>query len=167
MSTLVKIKDMVVTAFSFTLGIILIAGGILFAMGIKPSITVSGSMEPEIKTGSLCFVNTRASFYDVEEGDVIAFETPTGGMVTHRVIGAEEGGIVLITKGDNNEISDGPTTSVENFRGETLFSIPYLGYAVAAIQKPPYKWITYIAIGGLVLLTIVDMCGKDEEDEKI
>lgn len=140
--------------------VILIAGGILMASGIRPYITMSGSMEPKIKTGSVCFVNTRASFYDVEIDDVIAFKAPSGVLVTHRVISAEENGMVLITKGDNNDVEDGTTTTVENFRGKTLFSIPYAGYVLATLQKPQCKMMVGIVITALILLVVIDLFFK-------
>ena len=134
----------------------------MIAIGLRPFIVISGSMEPEIKTGSICFVNTRASFYEVKKGDVIAFKAPSGALVTHRVIGAEENGRILVTKGDNNDVEDGQTTTVENFCGKTLFSIPYAGYVVAALQEPKYKIMAGIVITALVLLTVLDYTWKGE-----
>lgn len=165
MGTVKKVKDIIMDALTYTVIAVLIAGGIMMALGIRPFITMSGSMEPKIKTGSVCFVNTRASFYDVAEGDVIAFQTASGGLVTHRVIGAEDDGMVLVTKGDNNDVEDGPTTTVENFRGETLFSIPYIGYALAALQKPQYKIMAGVVVAALVLLVVVDLFCKGEDDD--
>lgn len=116
---------------------------LLHLCGVKAYIVMSGSMEPEIQTGSLCMVNRRASFDRIREGDVIAFET-AGGMVTHRVV--RKDGEWLETKGDANDISDGYTTTRENYRGETIFSVPYLGYLHFAVGR--YR----IALAGLLVL---------------
>ena len=151
-----KIKNMVTEAVAYLGIIILILGSAMMIFGVRTFITMSGSMEPNIQTGSLCFVNTRASFDDVEEGDVIAFETSSGALVTHRVIGKDENGLVLVTKGDNNDVEDGPTTTMENFRGETLFSIPYLGYALSLFQKTQYKMMLGIVVAALLLLIGID-----------
>ena len=67
--------------------------------GIRPYIVMSGSMEPAILTGSLCFVNTNAEFADVREGDVIAFRSAMGTLVTHRAVAVTEDGVE--TCGDN------------------------------------------------------------------
>ncbi len=151
-----KFKNIVTNVGTY-LGItILVVWAALMAFGIRTFITMSGSMEPKIQTGSLCFVNTNASFESIQEGDIIAFEAPSGALVTHRVIGKEENGRVLVTKGDNNDIEDGPTTTAKNFRGETLFSIPYAGYALATLQKPQYKMMTMIVMIALVLLIGID-----------
>ena len=151
-----KVKRIITDALTYLGIVVLVAGGIMMLFGIRPFITMSGSMEPKIKTGSLCFVDTRASFNDVEVGDVIAFEVPSGALVTHRVIEKEEKGMVLVTKGDNNDVEDGATTTIENFRGETLFSIPYVGYALAAIRKPQFKMMAGILVVSLILFIIID-----------
>ena len=151
-----KIKKMVTDTVTYLAMIILIVGVVMILFGVRTFITMSGSMEPNIQTGSLCFVNTRASFDDVEEGDVIAFEAPSGALVTHRVIGKDENGLVLVTKGDNNDVEDGATTTMENFRGETLFSIPYLGYILSLFQKPQYKMMMGIVVTALILLIGID-----------
>ena len=144
MDSLRKVKNIITNVLTY-LGIaVLVAGGVMLMCGIRPYITMSGSMEPDIQTGSICFVNTHASFYDVQKGDVIAFQTASGALVTHRVIGVEENGMVLVTKGDNNDVEDGPTTTVENFRGETLFSIPYVGYVLAVVQQLKEKLLLFL-----------------------
>jgi signal peptidase len=88
-------------------------------------------------------VNRRASFDRIREGDVIAFETAVG-MVTHRVV--RKDGEWLETKGDANDISDGYTTTRENYRGKTIFSVPYLGYLHFAVSR--YR----IVLAGLLVL---------------
>lgn len=84
--------------------------------------------------------------------------------MTHRVISAEENGMILVTKGDNNDVEDGPTTTVENFCGKTLFSIPYAGYALAALQKPQYKVMAGIVITALISLIGIDIFLKREDE---
>lgn len=110
---------------------------LLSICGVKPYIVLSGSMEPEIRTGSLCFINTKAKFETAVSGDVIAFETGGGMLVTHRAVSISEGRIE--TKGDANDVSDGFTTNVKNYRGKVLFSIPYLGYGNYFFGKPGGK----------------------------
>lgn len=102
-------------------------------MGKVPRVIVSGSMEPGIKTGSVAFIDTKAWYDGIIEGDIIAFETDTKGMVLHRVKERTADG--LETKGDANEKSDGITTTEENFEGKYMFSIPYLGYIVFALKS--------------------------------
>lgn len=157
-----KIRNMIMDIVTCLLIVSMTAVGIMLLVGIRPYITMSGSMEPEIQTGSICFVNTRASFYDVEQNDIIAFETSSGTLVTHRVIGAEENGMILVTKGDNNDVEDGPTTTVENFRGKTLFSIPYVGYLFSTFQKTQYQIMAGILSAALLALAVIDFYSKSE-----
>ena len=107
---------------------------ILNLVGIKPYITISGSMEPTIKTGSICFVNINEQYKDVKINDIIAFEAGNNNLVTHRVLNIDENGIE--TKGDNNQDADFIKTNESNFVGKTLFSIPYIGYLTMFFKKP-------------------------------
>jgi len=146
MEKLKELGNNIVNIIFFFAAVIIIAAFIIFIYGVRPYITMSGSMEPDIKTGSICFVDTKAVYEDMEEGDVIAFESVSGSMVTHRVIGVTEEGIE--TKGDANDISDGVTTNEDNFRGKTIYSIPYIGYLVMIFQQAPVRvFIVTITIG--------------------
>lgn len=92
----------------------------------------SGSMEPNIHTGSLAIVYERADFYEMEVGDIVAFKLVNGELVTHRIedITKIDGITHFLTKGDANEVSDGYTTNIQNFYGETVRSVPGVGYFV-------------------------------------
>ena len=165
MNAVKKIINGISSAVTYLILAVIVAMVVLLACGVRPYITMSGSMEPAIKTGSLCFVNTKADFYDVEEGDVIAYESASGGMVTHRVIDKEDG--LLETMGDANDVSDGFTTSYSNFRGKTIFSIPYAGYGVVYLQKPQNIAIVGVIIAAIVLVNIVDsLPEKNKKDEE-
>lgn len=149
-----RITSILIDIIFYSFLAILVAGLILFALGIKPYITMSGSMEPEIHTGSVCFVDTKATYTEIQVGEVIAFEASTGGLVTHRVIAITNEG--METKGDSNDVTDGVSTTPANFRGKTLFSIPYVGYVIKALQKPLYIAIGCIVLLGIFLFYVVD-----------
>ena len=118
-------------------------------------------MEPEIMTGSICFVDTNTVYDDISKGDIVAFETATGIMVTHRVISVTDFG--LETKGDANEVSDGISTTKDNYAGKTIFSIPYLGYISNAITSPRGRIIAFTAIGLLLLSSFLSFEKKEKE----
>ena len=61
------------------------------------------------------------------------------------------------TKGDNNEDIDSFVTKNNNFVGKTLFSIPYIGYAIVFLKKPFGLSIIIAVLLVLVLLNIKDM----------
>lgn len=123
---------------------------ILFVAGIRPNIVLSGSMEPAIKTGSICFVNTNAAYEEVQTGDIIAFKQGPK-QVTHRAVVVTEEGIE--TKGDNNDVSDGITTTKENFIGKTVCSIPKIGYFLQFCLNPRGRIISITIILALFIAT--------------
>lgn len=160
-----KAFNCLVNLIFYPVFIMVLVVAILFACGIKPYITMSGSMEPAIHTGSICFVNTKADYAEIEEGDVIAYRTAVGGLVTHRVIGVTEDG--LETMGDNNEVSDGVSTTAENFHGKTLFSVPYVGYALRTLQNPRNFAILAVVVVLLVIYGLLsDYFDRQEAKKK-
>lgn len=120
---------------------------VLYLFGIVPYVVLSGSMEPTIDTGSLCFINKNAKYEDIKEKDIIAFKLSDGTLVTHRAIEITETGIV--TKGDNNDAADSNVVKKDNFVGKNLFWVPKVGYAVKAFQSTKGK---IIIITSIVLL---------------
>ena len=112
---------------------------ILFVIGIEPFVVKSGSMQPAIQTGSLCFINKNIKYEEIKENDIIAFISPTENKVTHRVVKIREEGFE--TKGDSNKYTDGISTTKNNYIGKNIFSIPKLGYVVKFIQTTRGKII--------------------------
>lgn len=131
-------------------------------MGKRPFIVVSGSMEPSIHVGSISIIDTNANYEDIKTQDVIAFESEGGKMVTHRVINITEEGFE--TKGDNNDVSDGVTTTKVNYKGKNIFSIPYLGYIVRFIQTVKGR---ILAITGIIAIVILDLLTSEEKKQKV
>jgi len=128
MKILYKIAETIYRIFAtgiITVGISLL---ILYCIGIRPYAVRSGSMEPEIEIGSICFVNHNISYSDIEIGDIIAFKLSNHTMVTHRVTDKTEDG--FITKGDNNNVEDAAMITENEYVGKTIYWIPKAGYAV-------------------------------------
>ncbi len=140
------IIDFIMT-ITLVLGITFI---ILYIVGIEPFVVISGSMEPKIQTGSLCFINKHAKYNNIKVNDVIAYTAPTGDKVTHRVVNITKEGIE--TQGDRNSVSDGISTTESNFIGKNIFSIPKLGYGVKLIQTSSGK-IIVVTLAIVILLS--------------
>ncbi len=127
--------------------------------GYKTLVVLSGSMESAIKMGSVAAVKP-AKEYKV--GDVITFgektkaKTPT----THRIYEIKESDGIksYITKGDANNAPDQKPVSEKEILGKVLFSVPYIGYAVNAAQKP---------VGFLLIVVIPAVIIIYEEVKKI
>ena len=119
---------------NYVIALALIITVFFLVPGIRPMIVMSGSMEPVMPTGSLCFVNTHCDFSDVKTNDIITY-TVMDAKITHRAvkINKEEG--YLVTKGDNNESEDIGVVNRENYYGKVMVHIPYMGYALFFIKK--------------------------------
>jgi len=105
--------------------------------GYKTLVVLSGSMEPKIHVGSVVAVKPVGEY---KVGDVITFgeNTKTKTPTTHRIAEVKEDGGVksYITKGDANNAPDQKPVAQGEILGKVLFSVPYVGYAVNAAQKP-------------------------------
>ncbi len=148
----------------------------------------SGSMEPNIPTGSLLFIQY------VSGEDIVAGAAPVGDVViffftdeqitdyffftvydptpwSHRAIQKTEinGTYYVLTKGDNNAYADqNPyqfSTWVPETRiiGKVAFFIPYLGYPFLWFKNP-------LVIAGVVLILVILIIipvGEKKEEQKI
>src|SRR5690606_13617784 len=116
--TLKKVKKWANAFLSFILvsSLILLAIVVLTvrASGGEPQIfgyqlktVLSGSMEPEFKTGSIIAVKPGGDMTRFKEGDIITFMDENR-LITHRVIDVIHSGehVLYETKGDNNNAPD-------------------------------------------------------------
>lgn len=119
-------------------------------VGIEPYITLSGSMEPEIKTGSIVYVNTKDQ--DVEVGDIVTYRLTgddTEVLVTHRIVREDNG--LFITKGDANDSEDLAPIRQDQIVGTSMFSIPFAGYIAAKLKQ---KVVLVIIVWVVLLNTL-------------
>ena len=98
----------------------------------------SGSMSPTIPTGSVVFYK-KVDADQVKVGDVIVFEKPGAAnqKVTHRVFKISTGpnGRYFTTKGDANGVPDDWRVPAVGTGWVSVFHVPALGYALAALQS--------------------------------
>lgn len=138
-----KIFKLIIKKTFSLISILIILSGfifsILFLFKIKPYIVQSGSMEPTIPLGSICFINHKYPFEKIKVNDIIAFNLSSYKTVTHRVISIEENN--LGTKGDANTSPDNFTVLKENFVGKNIFWIPKLGFLINFLQLKKIKII--------------------------
>lgn len=107
------------------------SGGEPSAFGYQLKSVLSGSMEPEIQTGSIIAIKEVDNHEQFEKGDVITFTTKDGIHITHRIVEVQGDGESYITKGDNNNGPDVEPVLAQNVVGQyTGFTIPYVGYIV-------------------------------------
>ena len=94
-------------------------------LGIKTYAILSGSMEPDIKTGDIVIVK-ETDESDIEIGDVISFRRGQT-VITHRIIEIVEDTKTYKTKGDNNNVEDSVDVEFGSIEGKVIGRIPFLG----------------------------------------
>lgn len=109
---------------------------------------VTGSMEPTIHIGDFIVINTKETNY--QESDIITFYDVDGSFVTHRIVSINEN--VMVTKGDNNNTEDEPTTT-DKIVGKYLFKITGAGKIIASF-KSPFMLVMILIIGLLFCIFI-------------
>jgi len=142
-----------------TIAVLLMAVAVFTYMGPhfgwRVDAVLSGSMEPELKTGSL--VITRSVEPEtVAVGDIITFRPTTNGenLITHRVIGVgHSSSLYFETKGDANEDPDPFTVPARNLIGKISFHAPYWGYATEFL-KTPLGFLFAVVIPGSILIAL-------------
>jgi signal peptidase len=124
----------------------------LFGYQIKT--VLSGSMEPEIKTGSIILVKEIEDKTSLQVGDVITFYQSFDRVVTHRIVEVIHSGeeVLYRTKGDNNPDPDMTLVLSDNVLAKyTGITIPYLGY-VAQYANTTVGIFLLLVIPGVILL---------------
>ena len=167
MNTFVKISKTIINAILTLIIIVGIAFIGLFIYGIQPYVVETGSMEPTLKTGSLCFVNKRVEFKDMKKGDIIAFKLDSGSFATHRIEKVTDQG--FITKGDANSAVDNIVVTNNDFIGKNVFSIPGVGKIVKNTQTPSGKIIlgTVVVVLFLAGILIGEPSKKKKKSSKV
>lgn len=115
--------------------------GLIFALGYKPLVMLTGSMGETIPVGSLV-VTESVSPSALRVGDMISFEKPIGahGLDTHRITAIQRSGghTTYRTKGDANATVD--PWMVEFRRGtdanRVALSVPHTGRILLFLRTP-------------------------------
>ena len=154
----VKVIINTLTTIIIVIGVVFL---ILYAIGIQPFVVESGSMEPNIKVGSICFVNKHTKYENIKVNDIIAFNTSLGKKATHRVVEITEEG--MKTKGDANAVEDEFLTTRESYIGKNVFSIPKIGYLVKETQNPRGRIILITCV--IVLLAAGILIGEPKKSK--
>ena len=143
--------------------------------GWRVAVVSSGSMEPELKTGSLV-ITRPVEPQEIVVGDIIAF-SPNGvtlgeNEVTHRVIGiGHSSPLYFETKGDANDNPDPFIVPARNLVGRICFKAHYVGYFTGFLRTP-WGFLLGLVIPGLILITmyitsIQRMLRKNREEKLV
>jgi signal peptidase I len=118
------------------------------AFGYQRYVIVSGSMTGTYDQGSIVFDKTVPTS-DLKVGEVITYSPPASsgetGLITHRIYSMSDhgkDGVTYRTKGDANPQPDPWRFQLDQpTQAEVAFSIPYLGYGIAALSMLPIRMI--------------------------
>ena len=144
-----KVFSKIIQIFTSFIAILAIVMFILpLAIGIRPFIVLSGSMEPAIKTGSIVYINTNVYSYEIEKNDIIAFKL-NNQTVTHRVVEVNKNDETFITKGDANKEKD---------------ALPDVG-RVVAFFKSKFGLVSLVAL--ILLNLVLIIIDNDNDKDKV
>lgn len=141
----------------FYVAIVAIIALLLFALfpikgNYQIKIVQSGSMEPNIRIGSIVIVKPSASY---AIGDVVTFgkDTKKDIPTTHRIVSsrAVEGVLLFTTKGDANKSPDATEIRQNDISGKVLFDIPFLGYVIDLARKP-LGFVVFVIIPAMIII---------------
>ncbi len=130
-----------------------VSGGEPNVFGYQLKTVLSGSMEPDIQTGSIIAVKPGGDMTRFNEGDVITFREEDEKIITHRIVEVTQSGDSTIyrTKGDNNNSADLNPVLSENVLAEySGFTVPYVGYLIGFAQSQNGAFL--LLIPGFLLL---------------
>lgn len=122
-------------------------------LGYRYYNVLTPSMTPTISVGSAVFVKI-VEPSELKEGDIITYLTSEDEkvIVTHRInkIINGESGLMFITKGDANNVTDLNPVLASQIIGKVNLIIPYLGNILVYIKQN--IWLT---IGGIISLLLI------------
>lgn len=145
-----KILKNIGFVLSILLLVLIIVHICLPLFGISYKIVVSGSMEPNIKVGSLVYIKN-VNFSSLEVGDVITYSIDNT-YITHRIVSIDALTNSVITKGDANISNDLASVSSSQIVGKVTFVIPVIGYIIYYCQQNIFLIFGIILF--IILLTI-------------
>jgi signal peptidase I len=142
------------------------------ALGFQRYVIVSGSMTGTYDKGSIVF-DREVPVADLKVGDTITYEPPPGAssqkFVTHRIFRIQEnaeGERVFRTKGDANDSADPWTFTLDKpDQAKVAFSVPYVGYLLAALSIPAVRMLAIGIPAVVVALLILTGIWRDAGEE--
>jgi signal peptidase len=141
-------------------------------LGFERYVIVSGSMTGSYDRGSIVF-DDKVPVEDLKVGDTITYAPPANAspedLVTHRIVWAGRNDLderTFRTKGDANTTVDPWTFTLEQpEQARVAFSVPYVGYMLAALSIPTVRMLAIgipaVAIALLILVGIWRDAGEE------
>lgn len=125
-------------------------------LGSNLLVVLSQSMEPKVPMGA-AVISEPVSVSEIQIGDVVTYQTfeefGEQALITHRVIDIDDQGLEILftTKGDAAEEPDINPVPASAILGEVRFTLPLVGFVLAAIRSP----VGFAIIIGIPALFII------------
>lgn len=126
------------------INLVLIAGSVMRpdqlpgVFGLKPSVVLSGSMDPTIQVGDVILIQ-ECDPETLQEGDVVCYMS-SGKAITHRISSVttgEDGLVRYVTQGDANNAADRLSVSADQVQGVwNGVRVAGLGNTIMFMQTP-------------------------------
>ena len=167
-----KIIYYIIVGFLGLIALLLIVSVLPISGNFKVMTVLSGSMEPEIKTGSIIVVKPTNQY---RIGDIITFNSAKKDIpsITHRIVEMKviEDAPVYITKGDTNNAPDTREIGQKDIIGKVLVDIPYMGFVVDFARKP-LGFMLIIGVPAVAIIVdevrkIIKEVKKDKDKENV
>lgn len=146
---MIRVIRKVLDVICLAIAIIIISITVMYKKGIIPYVIVTGSMEPKIPVGSMCFIDINYPFQDIQVNEIIMYQSQNQKII-HRVIEKKE--TSYRTKGDANSKADRADITQEIYLGKFLFSISKVGYFTGKLQSSVSKGIFVTCLIALYIL---------------
>ena len=110
----------------------------------------SGSMEPYLMTGSMALINTKATFDDIEVGDIVVYRREADDKnIIHRVVDITDDGLIM--KGDANRVTDPTIVTEDILVGRYLGHVEWAGYIAMFFQSDAGRIVIFSLIALLMI----------------
>ncbi|MBS3922713.1 MAG: signal peptidase I [Nitrosarchaeum sp.] len=160
------LKDILIVA----IGVFVIWIGLQVVFGTQNPfyVVASGSMIPVLEVYDVLIVQGHVPFEDIEVGDIIVFNRPSGHdrVIVHRVASViDDEPKTIRTKGDANPASipgtDFPITE-EEYIGKVAYVIPQVGY-ITQLLKPPINYVIIVIVVGIMVVKQITKKKNEKE----
>lgn len=166
-----RVREVILNVGAVVGLVCIVVAAVSMLLGVTPLVFRSGSMSPEIPTGSLALARTVPSS-EIAVGDVVSVDNQQGVRVTHRVVvlaPAPAGfGVVATLQGDANPVAD-VSPYVFDQADRVFFHAPGIGYAVSWLSSPVAIFLGGALVGAVVVLAAgygpAPRQGKGTEDD--
>jgi len=133
------------------------AGNDTTFFGYKPLHIVSGSMETDIRTGSI-ILSKRADFSALRVGDIVSYDNGQE-LITHRVVAVNPDGS-LRAKGDANTRADETAITAENVKFVLVATMNWTAPVAAALHGPAGMVLILLLLADVVQFCVIMLLVK-------